>query len=404
MDLVLNHISLLCTPSDDGVLREHSVHIGIRDGRIAAIEKYPLEGKKVIHAKGLIALPGLIDAHTHSIWGGSRAQEFARRLAGVPYTKILEEGGGILSTVQHTRTLAEDTLKSIAQARVNAMLRNGVTTLEIKSGYGLNPQTEQLLLKIARTLQGPKITTTFLGAHTIPKEYRSNRDKYVREVIEEQLPLCVPYADSIDVYCDKGAFTLDESLAILRAGKEYNLHVKAHAEQVTHTGIAQGAANLGALSVDHLEHAQDTDITAMAANNTTAVLLPGAQLYLKDPPPPVEALREAGIPIAVASDLNPGTSPIFNLWTSATLSCLLQGLTMEEAFLGITRNAARALGYDDRGEIHLGGYADISLFRPPPGDPIALESLLQSMGHPHCAMTIREGNILYATPHFVSNQ
>ena len=280
------------------------------------------------------------------------------------------------------------------------MVYQGVTTVEIKSGYGLDAHTECKLLQVAHSLQGPDVTTTFLGAHTIPKEYRPHREKYIDDVISIQLPLCAPHADAIDVYCDRGAFSLDEGIAILKAGQTYGLRIKAHSEQVTHTGIAQYAAELGALSVDHLEHAQESDIAAMASNNTVAVLLPGAQLYLKDPPPPVQTMREAGITMAVASDLNPGTSPIYNIWMTATLSCILQGLTMEEAFVGITLNAAKALGYTDRGQVAFGYLGDIALFRPPPGDPVELESLLQSMGHAHCQMTIKEGRVIYCSPHF----
>ena len=399
-DLAINNIALLCTATPQGILRQRKVSIGIKDGNICAIERYPLEGEQNIDAQGLIALPGLIDAHTHSIWGGSRAQEFARRLSGVPYTQILEEGGGILSTVAHTRQKSAQELKAIAQERVNHMIRQGITTVEIKSGYGLNPQTECLLLRVAKQLKGPNITTTFLGAHTVPKEHRAARTHYIDEIISTQLPLCAPFADSIDVYCDRGAFTLDESIAILKAGQEYGLNIKAHAEQVSHTGIAREASKLGALSVDHLEHAQESDIEAMAKHNTTAVLLPGAQLYLKDPPPPVAALREAGVPMAVASDLNPGTSPIYNIWLTATLSCLLQGLTMEEAFVGITLSGARALGFFDRGRLTVGYRGDIALFQPPPGDPIELESLLQSMGHTHCQMTIKGGHVIYCSQQF----
>jgi imidazolonepropionase len=398
MDLVLKNISLLGIPQQDHIIRKNNIHIGVASGRISYIGPDCPQGKNTIDATGLIALPGLVDPHTHAIWGGSRANEFARRLSGTPYTQILEEGGGILSTVRETSKASEKELLHRAKERINAMHGLGVTQIEVKSGYGLNPEIEHKMLRVAGMISSDhRITPTFLGAHTIPLRYRNHRSAYVREIIEEQLPLCAPHAEFIDVYCDRGAFTLDESIAILEAGKKHGLKIKAHAEQVTHTGIAEAAANMGACSVEHLEYAKDSDIAAMKDNGTVAVLLPGAQLYLKDRSPPVEALREAGVPIAIGTDLNPGSSPVFNIWTCATLSCLIQGLTMEEAILGMTIHAGKAIDHPYAGRLELGGPADIALFRSPPGDPIALESLLQSMGYPCCVCTIKGGKIIHST-------
>jgi len=348
--------------------------------------------ENVIDGMGLVGLPGLIDPHTHAVWNGSRSNEFARRLAGENYADILEAGGGILSTVRATREAPLETLLALAQKRVDHMRNRGVTRVEIKSGYGLNPETELRMLEAASTHQHSLRTVrTFLGAHTVPEEFRGRRDAYVSQIIDEQLPVCAPHADFVDVYCDRGAFDLDESIAILEAGKKHGLHVRAHAEQVTHTGIAAAAAKLGATALDHLERVDEEGIAAMADAGTVAVLLPGAQLYLKDQAPPIEAFREAGIPMAIGTDLNPGSSPVHDIWTAATLACIIQGFTMEEAILGITRNAAKALRAQQCGQVRIGFHADMALFAPPPGEPATIESLLQHMGTPHAKYVIQNG-------------
>ena len=350
----------------------------------------------VVDAMGLIALPGLIDPHTHAVWAGSRANEFARRLAGEHYAEILESGGGILSTVEATRQASLHSLRCGVIERLNHMHKRGVTMVEVKSGYGLNPEVEARMLDAADPGNtGPRVIRTFLGAHTIPKEYRGKRDQYVQQIIEEQLPRCAPLADFVDVYCDRGAFTLDEAVSILKAGKKHGLKLRAHAEQVTHTGMAEAAAKLGATAIDHLERIDDAGIAAMAKSGSVAVLLPGAQLYLQDKPPPVEALREAGIPMAIGTDLNPGSSPVHDLWTAATLACVTQGLNMEEALLGITRNAALALGCKRAGWLGTLSHADIALYAPPVGEPPTFEGLIQHMGGPHAVHLIQQGKVIY---------
>ena len=350
---------------------------------------------EVIDGSGTIGLPGLVDPHTHAVWAGSRSDEFARRLAGASYADILEEGGGILSTVAATRAASTTHLQRTLAARLHRMASRGVTCVEVKSGYGLDPVTEHRMLSVISADESAsglnRLVRTFLGAHTVPAEYRSKRDAYVRQVIDEQLPLCAPMADFVDVYCDRGAFTLDESVAILAAGQRLGLRVRAHAEQVTRTGIAEAAANLGALALDHLERVDDAGIAAMARAGTVAVMLPGAQLYLGDSAPPTAAFREAGVPMAVGTDLNPGSSPVHDLWTAATLACVIQGLTIEEAVIGITRNAGRALGRPDCGILVTGGRADLALFYPPPGEPSAVSSLIQHMGTPDAQCVIANG-------------
>ena len=386
-DTLVHNIRRLYTmdPSREGLGIIEDAAVAIEGGRVSWVgsaDSAP-HAERTVDGSGLVGLPGLIDPHTHSVWAGSRSDEFARRLAGAEYADILEAGGGILSTVAATRQAEAAQLREHARARINHMRSRGVTTVEVKSGYGLSPASERMMLEAAAPQHHTiSVVRTFLGAHTVPAEYRHRRSAYVDQVINEQLPLCAPHADFVDVYCDRGAFDLDESLAILRAGQALGLKVRAHAEQVTYTGIAEAAAQLGATALDHLERIDEAGIAAMADAGTVAVLLPGAQLYLRDSAPPVEALREAGVPIAIGTDLNPGSSPVHDLWTAATLSTLLAGLTMEEALLGITRHAAQALGLSDRGFIGVGAKADIALFEPPPGEPASMESLLQHMGRP----------------------
>lgn len=344
---------------------------------------------KTVSAHGCVVLPGLVDCHTHAVWAGSRADEFERRLAGATYSEIMAEGGGILSTVRATREATLEALTAAAARRLENMRRNGVTTVEIKSGYGLTSEHEVKMLRAARAAgeaSGVRVCTTFLGAHAVPPEFAGNRRAYVDDVIDNQLPVAAEVADFADVYVDKGAFSLEEGRRILEAARHAGLKVRAHAEQLAYTGAAQMAAELGATSADHLERVDEAGMEAMAASNTVAVVLPGAQLYLKDTPPPVERLRAHGIPMAVGSDLNPGSSPVHDLWTVATLACLIAGLTVSEALLGITRHGAMALGLSDRGHLRPGALGDLVVVQPPPGEPAVPGVLLQHVS----GCTIRE--------------
>ena len=375
------------------------VTVAIEGDRVVFIgsDRDAPDGSEELDATGCLVMPGLVDCHTHTVWAGSRASEFRRRLSGVSYSAILEEGGGILSTVEATRSAGEAELKQLAVQRLNRMAGRGVTTVEIKSGYGLEPETERLLLHVAREAGrqvGIKVFTTFLGAHAIPREHRSDRAAYVDQILEEQLPLVAGEADFIDAYIDRGAFTVEEGEQILRAGQERGLGVRVHAEQVTHTGAAAMAARLGALSADHLEQIDADGIQAMADAGTVAVLLPGAQTYLKDPAPPVAALREAGVPLAVATDLNPGSSPVLDPWIAATLACISMGLTVEESLLGMTARGADALGDQDRGRLRVGGLADVLVVAPPPGEPVQPEGLVQYLGGAHVRYVIAQGRAI----------
>ena len=397
-DLLVHHIQMLytCAPGAEGLGARPDHSVAFSEGAVSWIgpaERAP-DALQVVDGAGLIGLPGLVDPHTHAVWAGSRADEFRRRLAGASYSEILEAGGGILSTVRATRAASRADLAADARERLLNLRGHGVTTVEIKSGYGLDPATEARLLQAAWDCADTvRVVPTFLGAHAIPAELRGDRAAYVEQVLHEQLPRCAPLAECIDVYCDRGAFTLDESVRILEAGRAAGLKIKAHAEQVAYTGIAAAAAALGAVSVEHLERLDDAGVAALAAHGTVAVLLPGAQLYLRDSAPPVAALREAGVPMALGSDLNPGSSPVHDPWTIATLSCILQGLTVEEAVLGLTRHAGAALGRPELGWLGAGSVGDLVLFRPPPGEPADVSALVHQMGAWRAHCVIRDGAV-----------
>ena len=332
-------------------------------------------------AEGRLVMPGLIDCHTHLIHAGSRLGDFLRREQGESYASLLEGGGGIHTTVAHTRAASDADLRDLCVGRLLRLRAQGVCTVEIKGGYGLDPLHEARLLRLAREAgaqAGMRVMTTFLGARALPPG--RDRADYVREIITEQLPAALPFADFIDAYCDQGAFTLAETAQILQAGKDAGLKVRVHAEQVRHTGAAALAARLGATSADHLERIDDDGIAAMAAAGTVAVLLPGAMLYLHDSPPPVEKLRAAGVKMALSTDFNPGSSPLLDLWAVATLGVLCLRMRPEEALTGITAAAADALGRPDLGRIAPGAVADLALFRPPPGERDDLRALVQHMG------------------------
>jgi imidazolonepropionase len=383
--IAVRDVDVLLTMQGDGLGELRDGAVLFEDGRVAWVgpssEAPPAD--EIVSGRGCVGLPGLVDCHTHAVWAGSRADEFLRRLRGESYTAILEGGGGILSTVRATRAASEDTLAALAGDRLARLKARGVTTVEVKSGYGLSPEHERKILVAARRageLAGVRVVRTFLGAHTVPAEHRADRAAYVRQVIEEQLPICAPEADAIDVYVDRGAFTVEEGEAILRAGKILGLAVRVHAEQVAFTGAAAMAAGLGASSADHLERIDDAGIAALAAAGAVAVLLPGAMLYLRDPSPPVARLRAAGVPFAVATDLNPGTSPVWDPWACATLACVTMGLTVEEALRGITVVAARALGLTDVGRLAPGMTGGLALVRPPPGAEPSAAALVQNLG------------------------
>ncbi len=339
------------------------VWVGARQGLPTEYAEWPVEdfGDRLI-------TPALIDAHTHVVFGGNRAQEFEMRLNGASYEEIARAGGGILSTVNATRSASEETLLSDALTRVDALIAEGVSTIEIKSGYGLDAETELKMLRVARRIGDAhpvRIRTSFLGAHAVPPEFAAQPDEYIREV-------CIPtlreahaqgLVDAVDGFCEGIAFTPSQIAQVFDVAQELGLPVKLHAEQLSNLGGAQLAASYGALSADHIEYLEADGVLAMAQAGTAATLLPGAFYTLRETQlPPVDLLRQQGVPIVLATDCNPGSSPLTSLLLTMNMGCTLFRLTPEEALLGVTRNAARALGLAEQGTVAPGQRADLAVW------------------------------------------
>jgi imidazolonepropionase len=324
----------------------------------------------VLDAQGLWMTPGLIDCHTHLVYGGNRVAEFEQRLCGASYEDIAQAGGGIQSTVQATRAATHAELQASAAVRANRLMAEGVTTIEVKSGYGLDLKSERRLLEVARDLgaQLPvSIMKTYLGLHALPREFAADRQAFVDRVSGPWLEslAAAGLVDAVDAFCEGMAFSLAETERLLRAAKQLGLPAHLHAGQLSDMGAAELAAKWGALSADHLEYLSADGARSLAAAGTVAVLLPTAYFTLRQTtPPPVAALREAQVALAVATDSNPGTSPCTSILLALNMACTLFGLTPEEALSGATRQAARALGaLDDIGTLEVGKRADIALWR-----------------------------------------
>ncbi len=374
-----DHLLLECTlvtlTGEGGYgLIEHGA-LGWRDQQIVfsgAVNELPdkpdVLANRVESLHGALVTPGLVDCHTHLVFAGDRADEFERRLQGESYEAIARGGGGILSTVRATRAASENELLSQSLPRALGLLADGVTTIEIKSGYGLDLETELKMLRVARRISaelGVTVRTTLLGLHALPPEYRDRRADYVAMVCEEWLPAAKRegLADAVDAFCEGIGFTPEEVRRVFGRAQELGLPVKLHADQLSGLGGGGLAAEHRALSADHLECASDRCIAAMADAGTVAVLLPGSFYALRETRlPPVDALRERGVPIAVATDLNPGTSPLRSLRLAINLACTLFRLTPEEALRGATVNAAAALGLHDRGRLAAGQRADVAVW------------------------------------------
>ena len=321
-------------------------------------------------ATGLWVTPGLIDCHTHLVYGGNRVAEFEQRLCGASYEEIARAGGGIQSTVRATRAATSKQLRESALKRLRRLMAEGVTTIEIKSGYGLELSAERRLLEVARDLGAGSpvsVLKTFLGLHALPPEFAANRQEFVRQVCGPWLEALAAegLVDAVDAFCENIAFTLAESAQLLGAAKSLGLAAHVHAGQLSDMGAAELAAKWGALSADHLEYLSAAGAKSMAAAGTVAVLLPAAYFTLRQTtPPPVALLRETGVSMAVATDCNPGTSPCSSILTAMNMACTLFGLTPEEALRGTTCNAARALGAQDTvGTIAIGRRADLAFWR-----------------------------------------
>lgn len=323
-----------------------------------------------LFGQGGVLTPGLVDCHTHLVFGGSRAEEFESRLEGVSYEAIARQGGGILSTVRATRTASEEALFDMARPRLEALVRDGITTVEIKSGYGLSIADELKMLRVARRLGEElpvRVVTTLLGAHALPPEYRDDSDGYIDLVCREMIPAAAEQglADAVDVFCEKIAFSVAQCVRVFEAAEAHGLPIKAHAEQLSNLGGSAMAARHGALSADHIEYLDEAGVAALREAGSVAVLLPGAFHTLRETRlPPIAALREAGVPMAIATDANPGSSPLFMPTLMLNFACTLFRLTPREALAGMTANGARALGLHGQslGRIVEGAPADLCLW------------------------------------------
>ena len=371
-DVVIDNVRIASMQKNGntyGILTGSSV--AIKNAKVLAIfnaseESY--ESTQKYDGENKWLLPGFIDCHTHLVYGGNRANEFEQRLQGKTYTEIAQQGGGIQGTVNATRAASEQTLLSSAIKRAARLAEEGVTCIEVKSGYGLDLHTELKMLKVAKHISEylpVNIVTTYLGAHAVPKEYRSNPDDYVQFICDQVIPVVAQQqlANCVDVFCESIGFSPTQCRKIFAAAKTHALDVKAHVEQLSDLKGAKLAAEFAAISVDHIEYLDPKDIPALKQSGTVAVLLPGAFYYLSETQkPPVAALRANKVPIAIATDLNPGSSPIASILTIMNMASVLFGLTPEEVLYGVTLHAAKALNLPNKGQVKAGMDADLCLW------------------------------------------
>jgi imidazolonepropionase len=397
--LVVNvHLATMAAGTPYGAIRDGV--LAVRGGYIAwvgARSELPpdLAAHEELDGRGGWLTPGLIDCHTHLVYAGHRTDELEQRLAGASYEDLARAGGGILSTVRATRAASEDDLLRTSAPRLKRLREEGVTTVEIKSGYGLDTANELKLLRVARALgeaNGVEVRTTLLAAHALPPEYAGRADDYIGLVCEEILPVVAAerLADAVDVFCERIAFTPAQARRVLEAARCEGLRAKLHADQLSDSGGAALAAEFAALSADHLEYANEEGVAALARAGTVAVLLPGAFYFLREARlPPVASLREHGVTIAIATDCNPGTSPVTSLLAMLNMACTLFRLTPAEALAGATRCAARALGLADRGMLAAGQRADLALW-----DIDHPTELTCALGANPCTGIVRGGEVV----------
>ena len=345
----------------------------IRDGKIDWVGKVSEIPSELLHSKsedleGRLVTPGLIDCHTHIVYGGNRSVEFEMRLNGASYEDVARAGGGIISTVSDTRLSSIEDLVKDSLPRVDQLISEGVTLIEVKSGYGLDRETELKMLKAARQIQSERpirVVTTFLGAHAVPPEYKDDPDTYIDTI-------CIPtlhdannegLVDSVDAFCENIAFDVDQVERVFQSAKKMGLPVKVHSEQLSHMGGTKLAADYRALSADHIEYANAQDAKALSIAGTVAVLLPGAFYTLRETQlPPLLDLRNEKVPIAIATDCNPGSSPLTSILLTMNMACTLFQMTPQETLAGVTKNAAKALGKKDSGTIEIGNRADLCIW------------------------------------------
>jgi imidazolonepropionase len=401
-DLLVTNVNLATMRDTAGYGLVRDAAVGIRDGIIGwigAARDLPRAARahRTLDAGRRYATPGLIDCHTHLVYAGHRAHDFERRLDGASYAEIAAAGGGIASTVKATRAASAAELAAASAPRLEAMAAHGATTVEIKSGYGLDTANEIKQLRVARGLceaVDVDIRTTLLAAHACPPEFSGRADAYVDYVCNDMIPAVARegLADAVDAFCETIAFTPAQTRRVFEAARAHDLRVKLHADQLSDGDGAMLAAQFGALSADHLEFANERGIAAMASVGTVAVLLPGAYYALAEKRmPPIDALRAHDVPIAIATDCNPGTSPATSLTLMMNMACTLFCLTVAEALAGATRNAARALGLTDRGTLEVGSRADLALW-----DIDEPAELAYRIGDGACAGVVREGRVVRA--------
>jgi imidazolonepropionase len=373
-DALFTNVHLATMVDGYGELRDAA--IAVKDGRIAwlgprgEVPSGAAHEARVVHdCAGRWLTPGLIDCHTHIVHAGNRSDEFEARLNGASYEDIARGGGGIMSTVRATRAASADELLRQSLPRVASLLSEGVTTIEIKSGYGLEREAEAKMLRVARRVAQVlpvAVATTFLGAHALPPEFSGRADAYIDEICEQMLPHIAAEGllDAVDAFCERIGFSNEQTERVFKAAQQLGLPVKLHAEQLSDQRGAELVARFKGLSADHLEHLTSAGIEAMAASGTVAVLLPGAYYFLRDTtPPPVGRLRAAGVPMALATDCNPGTSPMTSILLAMNMACTLWRLTPQEALAGCTVNGARALGrHGEIGTLEAGKRADFALW------------------------------------------
>ena len=410
VDLIIKNAAELLTLSPSskegsglGILREGAV--AIKGGKVVWVGKVDQLSKEVslspkgqeIDATGEVVMPGLIDSHTHLIFAGSREHEFEQRIQGLSYLEIAERGGGILSTVEATRKASFDELFSFGKKRLDRMLSKGVTTVEAKSGYGLSLQDELKILKVMKALQADHpvdIVLTFLGAHTVPKELRNDRMRYIDLLIEEMIPKVAEegLAEFCDVFCEEKAFSLEESRKILETGKRYGLKPKIHADQLSPGGGAELAAEVSASSADHLEYVSLRGIERMAERGVTAVLLPGASFFLSMKKfPPAREMIEKGVVVSLATDLNPGSSMTESLPLMMTMGCTMYKMTPKEVIEATTIHAAKSMGREAKiGSLGIGKQADIVILDIP-----NYKYLPYHFGVDHVEIVIKKGKVVY---------
>jgi len=393
------HLATMAGGTPYGAIRDGA--IGIAGDKIAwvGVERELPSGtsaRRSLDARGSWVTPGLIDCHTHLVYAGSRVDEFEARLNGATYTEIAQAGGGIKATVRATRAATDEELVKASLPRLRTLADEGATTVEIKSGYGLDTKTELRQLSVARRIGtdlGVDVRTTLLAAHALPPEYSGRADDYIDLVCDEIIPAAVAsgLADAVDAFCDTIGFTAAQTRRVFAAARAHGLPVKLHADQLSDTGGAALAAEFDGLSADHVEYTSGAGVEAMARAGTVAVLLPGAFYALRETRlPPIAALRERGVPMAIASDCNPGTSPATSLPLMLNMACTLFRLTPEEALAGVTKHAARALRLADRGTLAPGQRADLALW-----EIVSPAELGYRIGGNACRGAVRAGQVAH---------